>query len=411
MHANNILKNTMLDSELSSLMISVIGVVLSVGSVYITQLIFQEISASFHVDVLDARYSFSVSCFIYAISFFIFGPLSDRVSAKSLSLFGCAGVIICLFICLYITRYNIFLLAMALLGFFAAAVPAALFSYTAKNTEAYKLPRAMGLMISASIVGIIFSRSIIGILSDHFSWRMAFSMYAALVIVSMLLIIIGLKENVTVRHNHKKLSDVYINAIKILMDRKIVLFLSLGFLLFFSYLGLSSFLTYYLKGAPFNLSSTALGWLNFVGISAVGGAFISARLAMSIDKRKILITFLCGVSVSILVIAFGSNIYIVAFGIFSFFIFVFGIQPIIMSIINQLVDISSKGTISSLYLLSCLAGGSFGTYILGLVWSSMHWLGVVLICVSVSVINIVLAINYIGKYTASSAINPIRGSK
>ncbi|MGP2468756.1 hypothetical protein V1956_09120 [Yersinia sp. 2540 StPb PI] len=117
MHSNNILGNSNSDGEFSSLIISVIGVILSVGEVYITQLIFQEISESFHVAVLDARYSFSVSCFIYAISFFIFGPLSDRASAKYLSLFGCAGVIFCLIICLYITNYNVFLLVMALLGF------------------------------------------------------------------------------------------------------------------------------------------------------------------------------------------------------------------------------------------------------------------------------------------------------
>ncbi|MFW5389420.1 MFS transporter [Yersinia sp. 2542 StPb PI] len=411
MHSNNILGNSNSDGEFSSLIISVIGVILSVGAVYITQLIFQEISESFHVAVLDARYSFSVSCFIYAISFFIFGPLSDRASAKYLSLFGCAGVIFCLIICLYITNYNVFLLVMALLGFFAAAVPAALFAYTAKNTAADRLPQAMGLMISASIVGIIFSRSIIGILSDHFSWRTAFSMYAVLVLISALLIIIGLKENSTVERNHKKLSHVYINAAKMLTDRNIILFLSLGFLLFFSYLGLSSFLTYYLRGMPFTLSSTALGWLNFVGISAVGGAFISAKLAMAIDKKKIIITFLCGVSASILVIACSNNIYIVALGIFALFIFVFGMQPIVMSILNQFVDSSSKGTVSSLYLLSCLAGGSFGTFVLGLVWHSMNWLGVVIVCVSVSVINIILAINYIGKSKASSFFNPIESSK
>lgn len=411
MYSNKTLGKPASGGELSSLIISVIGIVLSVGAVYITQLIFQEISESFVVGLLDARYSFSVSCFVYAISFFIFGPLSDRVSAKSLSLFGCAGVIICLVLCLYITQYNTFLLVMALLGFFAAAVPAALFSYTAKNTEEYKLPRAMGLMISASIVGIIFSRSIIGILSDYFSWRTAFFIYAVFVMISALLIIVGLKEKMAMKQNQMKLADVYINAVKILADKRIILFLSLGFLLFFSYLGLSSFLTYYLKGGAFNLSSTALGWLNFVGVSAVGGAFISAKLAMTIDKRKILMTFLCGVVASILVISFSNNIYIVAFGIFSLFIFVFGIQPIVMSILTQLVDVSSKGTISSLYLLSCLAGGSFGTFILGLVWNSMNWNGVVLTCIFVSVINIVLAIRYMGESKVTHVINPVESSK
>ena len=70
----------------STLILSALLIVLLVGSVYISQLIFQEISQSYHIDILAARNVFSLSCFFYAISFFIYGPLSDKVSTKLLVL-------------------------------------------------------------------------------------------------------------------------------------------------------------------------------------------------------------------------------------------------------------------------------------------------------------------------------------
>lgn len=79
-----------------NLMLSALLIMLLVGSVYISQLIFQEISQSYHIDILAARNVFSLSCFFYAISFFIYGPLSDKVSTKLLVLVGSIGTVCCL---------------------------------------------------------------------------------------------------------------------------------------------------------------------------------------------------------------------------------------------------------------------------------------------------------------------------
>lgn len=109
----------------TSIIVSAILIILLVGSVYISQLIFQEISKSFNKDILEARNVFSLACCFYAISFFIYGPLSDRIATRLLVLFGCIGTVSCLSISGIISSFNLFLFIMSLLGFFAAAVPAA----------------------------------------------------------------------------------------------------------------------------------------------------------------------------------------------------------------------------------------------------------------------------------------------
>ena len=387
---SSIISVTKQEQAKTAIFLSAVLIVLLVGSVYISQLVFQEISKSFNIDILDARFVFSLSCFFYAISFFIYGPLSDRVSTRLLVLFGCIGTIICLGISGVVHSFKIYLFIMSLTGFFAASVPAALFAYTAKNTVREKLPQAMGVMISASIIGIIFSRSIVAMMTDFWSWQVAFIIYACFIIFACLFIPFGMKQ---ATHNSSNVSIVrtYCDAAKLLLNKKVIIFLMVGFLLFFVYLGLSSFLTFYLKGAPFYLSSTVLGWLNFAGMSAVIGATITGKLSQSISEKKLLIICLLCVSASIGAIGYSSNLFCIALGIFSLFLFVFGIQPIVISMLNQIVPHNSRGAISSLYLLSCLAGGSVGTYILGIVYENLSWSRLNLACIILTLVNVALA--------------------
>lgn len=374
-----------------SVILSALLVVLLVGSVYISQLIFQEISQSYHIDILAARNVFSLSCFFYAISFFIYGPLSDRVSTRLLVLVGSIGTVCCLILSVIVDCFDLYLIIMSLIGFFAAAVPAALFAYTAKNTPNHKLPQAMGVMISASIVGIIFSRSMIAMLTDLWSWQIGFIIYADLIILICLFVPFCIKKT-NVQSSATSVLDTYLGALKLLFDKAVIIFLLIGFLQFFVYLGLSSLLTFYLKSAPFNLSSTILGWLNFAGLSAIIGTIITGKLSQIINERYLLVIYLIAVCASVVTIGYSSTLYVIGLGIFSLFLFVFGIQPLVITMLNKIVSINSRGAISSLYLLSCLAGGSIGTYLLGIVYQNMDWSGVVTICVILTIVNLILAI-------------------
>ena len=375
----------------SSLILSALLIVLLVGSVYISQLIFQEISQSYHIDILAARNVFSLSCFFYAISFFIYGPLSDKVSTKLLVLLGSIGAVCCLFLSVIIDNFNLYLVIMSLIGFFAAAVPAALFAYTAKNTPNHKLSQAMGIMISASIVGIIFSRSVVAMLTDFWSWQVAFTIYAGLIIVTCLFVPFGIKQSANPNSTTSVLGT-YLAAIKLLFDKIVVIFLVVGFLLFFVYLGLSSLLTFYLKGAPFHLSSTVLGWLNFAGLSAVIGSIISGKLSQIVNEKYLLLICLLAVFISVVTIGFSSSLSVIVIGIFCLFLFVFAIQPLVIAMLNKIVPINSRGAISSFYLLACLAGGSIGTYLLGIVYQNNDWSEAISVCVFFAVVNLILTL-------------------
>ena len=89
--------------------LSALLVLFAVGSIYISQLIFQEIAADFGIDLLTARYAFIVASTVYAISFFCFGPLSDKFTARRLSLIGGLGSASCLIVASTTENFFVFL--------------------------------------------------------------------------------------------------------------------------------------------------------------------------------------------------------------------------------------------------------------------------------------------------------------
>ncbi|WP_100150320.1 MFS transporter [Snodgrassella communis] len=168
------------------------------------------------------RLVFSLSCFCYAISFFIYGPLSDQISTPLLVIFGCIGTIFNLSISGFVQSFKLHLFIISLTVFFAASVPAALFAYTAKTIPNKQLPKKIGLIISASIVGMIFSRSFIAILTDNSSWQFAFMIYATLIFYTCLFIPYSIKN---AANNHKlSIIQAYLNATQLLLHKTIIVF-------------------------------------------------------------------------------------------------------------------------------------------------------------------------------------------
>ncbi|MGR5299141.1 MFS transporter [Vibrio mediterranei] len=274
-------------------------------------------------------------------------------------------------------------------------MPASVFSYTAKTAQKEEITGAMGLMISASVIGIIVGRSAVGLITDLVDWRSSFLIYAIVLLSFSLFFQLILEEPKS--DNNQKVLSLYVNALKMFFNPTILMRFVIGFSLFFGYLGLSSFMTYALKAEPFNLTSTQLSWLNLVGISAVIGSKIASNISKHIENGKLITILLSCVFISISILGFSTNIVVVAIGIFFLFITVFAVQPIIMADLNSIVSSGQKGTISSLYFLSCLSGGSAATYILGNVWANYQWQGVVYVCLAVLAFAVLLSLMLVKK--------------
>lgn len=361
---------------------------IAVASVYITQPIFTDIAKSFSIVMNDARLTFTVSSIAYAISFFFLGPLSDYISARKLTSIGLLTTSLLLFTASFVKSFNIFLVILFFVGAFVSIIPASMFSLISRTSPKQLVGSYFGLIIASSVIGITLGRAGMGLLAGIVNWEVAIRLVGLLLLLSISLTLFFPKEQLEKKISNINLSQIYFHALKMISSKQLALLMLTGFLLFFSYLGTVTILTFYLKNPPFNDTSSKIGMISLVGISAVLGAPIAGKLTVRFQATYIAVIGLVLVLLSFLIFYLAKSNTIMSIALFLLFLGVFSTQPAIFVNISQRVRTDQKGIASSLYLLACLGAGSFSSYIMGYFWSSQGWHGVL----TISVLGIVVAI-------------------
>jgi YNFM family putative membrane transporter len=234
-----------------------------------------------------------------------------------------------------------------------------------------------GLIVMATVIGITFGRSGMGILTNRAGLINALLILALLMFVMAMIILSLPKEHVkTSRQGPKTIRVAYTNALALLKNPNIIFLFTTGFFLFFGYLGMVTFLTFYLLQPPFSYDSAAIGSVSLLGLSAVFGAPFSGRLIAKTGPRPVALGGLAVVACAIINLGLASKLGLLASGLFLIFFGVFACQPAVLVLINERVENDRKGSASSIYLFICLAAGSLSSMLLGTVWSGYGWAGV-----------------------------------
>lgn len=152
----------------------------------------------------------------------------------------------------------------------------------------------------------------------------------------------------------------------------------IGGSLFFGFLGIFTYLPYYLSAPPFSVppAIVALAYLSYLAgviVSPWAGA-LSARYPR---PRLIMIGLLiamAGIGLTLI-----PSLPLVALGLWTLCSGMFIAQGIAPALVNQLAP-QAKGAASALYLVAYYIGGTLGGVIPGFGWQAAGWPGVTLIC-------------------------------
>lgn len=359
-----------------TLLLACAATCLAVASVYLSQPVFADIAASFSLPASDARLGFSVASLAYALAFFILGPWSDYLPAAAMARRGLVLGALCLGAVGMLSHFSAYLLAVGAAGACAAMVPAAMFALLPRLAPPQQLGSYFGLIIAASVVGITLGRAGMGLLAGVTGWQHAY-LIAAAALLLMALATYGLppepprgsQAQVPQRHT-------YYQSLAMLAEPGLRSLFMTGFLLFFAYLGMVTFLTYRLQQPPFHYDSTDIGKVSLVGLIAVLGAPLSGRLANRYGPRQVALAGLALVALAIGLLWRASASLHVSSGLFLLFLGVFSCQPAIFVQIAGRAGASRRGTASSLYLLICLGAGSLSSTLLEPAWRLAGWAGV-----------------------------------
>lgn len=363
----------------------------AVASVYLMQPVMAEIGKTFHVSPNDARLAFSAASIAYAMAFFFLGPLTDRLDPRKMSLVGLLAAALGVAAASLVSDFRLLLVILALQGVAAALVPAAMFALIPRVAPKESVGTYFGFVIAATVLGITFGRSGMSFATAQLGLSGALQLCAAVLLLAAAINQV-LPSNTSWQRSTTTLWTAYLNALRMLCMPKLLRLFGTGFLLFFGYLGLLTFLTLRLHQPPFSYDSTAIGSISLLGLSALPGAPLSGRLISKVGSLAVGLGALVIVLAAISCLAFARNEAMLSAGVLLLFFGVFSCQPAVFVRIVQRVGQDQRGAASSLYLLTCLGAGSTASASLGPVWNSGGWAAVS----SVSALAVVLGAALLG---------------
>jgi YNFM family putative membrane transporter len=254
----------------------------------------------------------------------------------------------------------------------------------------------MGIYVSGLVLGGLFARVGSAALTGFYNWHIAMLAFALPTLIAVLAMWRFLpetrsKKNVqsTIRtlkfdgaFLHQTLHDMWQH----LHNRRLVGAFVIGFSSFFGFIGIFTYLPYYLTGPYFRLPTIALGLVYLLWLT---GAFSPAAgtIAGRIGSRRA-IFFSMGLAAVGLLITLIPLLPVVLFGLAMLTIGMFSTVPAVNLYLGEQAT-TAKGTAASMYLSLYYFGGSFGAVIPGfaLIWAG--WIGVVCLCLGMVLIAIV----------------------
>lgn len=355
------------------------------GDMYITQPILPILGREFVIAPATAGLTVFVVVLAIAAASLLYGPLSDTLGRKPVMVWSSACLAVPTLLCAFAPNFATLLLFRTLQGLLIPGLTAVAVAYLGDQFNGVDLGAAVGNYIGASVAGGLAGRVLGGLIADLIHWRAAFVAFALLTLLGAWLMARALPVAVT--SERARWSSAYGSMVLHVRNRRLVGAFVVGASLFFAFIGVFTYLPYYLTAPPFNLPT---GVVSSVYAVYLAGVFISpviGRLSVMVSRRAIMaggmaiagigmlgtLTHWLPVILVSLVIVCGGN---------------FMAQSTTPAFVNANAR-AAKGGASALYLTSFYVGGAAGSILPGYAWQLWGWSGVITACLTAVVIGLV----------------------
>lgn len=350
--------------------------VVVLADMYLTQPILPLLSEEFNITPATAGLSVSVVVLFIALASTAAGPLSDMLGRKPVVVTSCALLVMPTLLCAFAPTYGALLVFRALQGLCIPGITAVAVAYISEMVEPRAIGSAVGGWIAATVAGGLTGRVMSGLITDFFGWRAVFVVFAALTLLCALMLAamlprLPMRQSSGFRHAYRGMWSH-------LRNRRLLGAFIIGGALFFGFIGVFTYLPYYLTHPPFNLPP---GLVAFAYLSYAAGMVTSplaGRLSARISRRVLiaigLVITMIGIALTLIawLPMIAVSLLVVCAGMFT-------AQAVAPAFVNT-VATQSKGGAGALYLMFYYLGGTFGGVVPGLAWQSFNWLGVVSVC-------------------------------
>ncbi|MBO0593244.1 MFS transporter [Cellulophaga sp. E16_2] len=326
----------------------------------------------------------------YAFGLLFIVPLGDKVSNKKIIQFDFALMILSLIAASVSSTLYLLIISSFFIGF-SSALPQLFVPMVAQLSDDKGRGRAIGIVMSGLLIGILGSRVLSGLIGKWFGWRFMFS--AATVLMVLLFILLQYKLP-KIKPNYKGSYSSLLKSIGHYFKTEPSLRLAalrggLGFA------GLSVFWTtfVFLMEDHFNYDSDIAGAFGVFGIVGALGATVVGKMNDKYDRKSMIIFSTLLLMISWVILFFSGYALIgLALGVI---IVDLGMQ--VLHITNQVTIFSrnpeARNRVNTVYMVGFFIGGALGTFLGAYAWQHHGWQGVsilgLLISLSILIVQFV----------------------
>ena len=346
---------------------------LVVANLYYNQPLLNQIADTFNVGE-SAVSNVALACQLgYALGLLIVIPLGDMVSNMKILKIDFAVMILSL-LAAALSNSLILLIGSSFFIGFSSAIPQLFVPMAAELSDDKGRGRAIGIVMSGLLIGILGSRVISGLVGEQFGWRVMY--YAAAGLMLLLFIILLYK----LPRLNPKYNGTYGQLMKSLWfyfktEPSLRLASVRGGLAF---AGLSALWTtlVFLMEDSFGYGSGVTGLFGLLGVGGALCAAVVGKLNDRYNKNKIIFFAVALLLLSWLVFLFSTHA-IIGVGI-GVILVDLGLQT--LHITNQNIIFSknpeARNRVNTIYMVSFFIGGALGTSIGALAYENFGWQGV-----------------------------------
>lgn len=344
------------------------------ANVYFPQPLLPVFSEQFSVNAVTSSLVVSLVLLTFGCSFFIYSAISDTYGRKNVLIAAMVLATLLTFLIPLANSFELLLFFRILQAFALAGVPTVCMTYIGEEFSFKALTLAMGIYISANTVGGMGGRLISGVVTDWWNWQMAFITMGIISIICIFFVLFLLPAPEQFRKKKFRLRNLLCEYKNHLTDKALVSAYLVGGLHFLVFIGIYNYITFYLSGDPFFVSSTTLG---FLFLTYIAGTFSSTLAGKAAQKIKQSVCIAIGILIMIagMALTMPSHLFMIACGL-VFLSFGFFFAHSCSSAWVTKYAKAAKGSASSIYLTSYYLGGSLGSFYLGFFWHYFHWSGV-----------------------------------
>jgi len=347
------------------------------STIYPPQAILPTLKEQFHISMAQTNFLLSGMLFVLMIATPFYAPLVQRFNKKKIMMFSLFFLFISVLLSAFATSYTLLLVSRVMQGLFVPGITAMMLSYVQDVYPKENKGLGMGIYMAATGFGAVMGRLLAGWVSYAYSYQEAFGLFACLLLVALLTMAWGLPDVQTKYKAQDKTNKS--KDYSYLFQAKIISILLIPMVVFFSFMAMTTFVTYHLAQAPFFLDEAQLGNLFLVLLLAVVVSPLAGRYSDVFGRVKTLF-FALIILLTGMLVTLSSSVWLIVVGLGLVTVGMFSVQSVTPTYLGDL-DPEHRSTLAVAYQTFFYLGGALGTLMPTLVWESAGFDGVVWLCV------------------------------